>query len=98
MQFTTIASILAMTAAVIAAPTEIEARTGHGNPGGEGSGNGNSICSANNQQVCCSGLSCIVQVLSDNCQGNAYCCNTGAPTGALVNVALLNCLNLGGIL
>ncbi|WZH40849.1 Hydrophobin 3 [Fusarium acuminatum] len=89
MQFSTIASILAMATAAIAAPAEVEARTGKG-------GN-NPVCSAQNTQVCCNGLlSCAVQVLGGNCGGNAYCCETDAPvvSGALINVALLNCVDL----
>ncbi|KAF4966700.1 hypothetical protein FSARC_5644 [Fusarium sarcochroum] len=87
MQFTTIASILAMASAAIAAPADIEART---NPG-----DNTNVCSTNNQQVCCNGLlNCVVQVLGKTCDGSAYCCKTGAPTGALINVALLNCVKL----
>ncbi|KAM0544648.1 hypothetical protein ACHAPJ_011709 [Fusarium lateritium] len=95
MQFTTIASIFAMAAVAIAAPADIEARTG-----GKAGDTNNEICSANNQQVCCTGgLNCLVQVLGSSCKGgNAYCCETGASTGGLVNIALLNCLNVGGIL
>ncbi|KAJ4251841.1 hypothetical protein NW762_011138 [Fusarium torreyae] len=108
MQFTTIASIFAMAAVAIAAPADIEARGGWGgsespqpgNGGGKGGDTNNEICSANNQQVCCTGgLNCLVQVLGSSCKGgNAYCCDTGISAGGLVNVALLNCLNIGGIL
>ncbi|EWZ29330.1 uncharacterized protein FOBCDRAFT_277093 [Fusarium oxysporum Fo47] len=91
MQFTKIASILAMASAAIAAPApgnyEIEPRTG--------GGNNQPSCSAQSQQVCCNGLlSCAVQVLGSDCSNNAYCCETDAPVGALVNVALLNCVKL----
>ncbi|KAM0246028.1 hypothetical protein ACHAP5_004999 [Fusarium lateritium] len=88
MQFTTIASIFAMATVAIAAPApaDIEARTGGGNT---------SVCSAKAKQVCCNGiLSCTVQVLGGTCGGNSYCCKTSAPVGALVNVALLNCVKL----
>ncbi|SPJ70312.1 uncharacterized protein FTOL_00040 [Fusarium torulosum] len=90
MQFTTIASILAMATVAIAAPSpaDIEARTGHG-------GGNTPVCSAKAKQVCCNGLlSCTVQVLGGNCGGNSYCCKTSAPVGALVNVAVLNCVKL----
>ncbi|KAI8663634.1 hypothetical protein NCS57_00964900 [Fusarium keratoplasticum] len=52
-------------------------------------------CNANTKQVCCNGLlNCAVQVLGKNCNGEAYCCKTEAPVGALVNIALLNCVDL----
>ncbi|KAL4728760.1 hypothetical protein ACLX1H_003159 [Fusarium chlamydosporum] len=89
MQFSTLTTIFAMAAATIAAPADVEAR--HSKSGG---GN-NPVCSAQNNQVCCNGiLSCAVQVLGSNCQGNAYCCKTDAPVGAFINVALLNCVDL----
>ncbi|CAG1994584.1 hypothetical protein SNK03_010382 [Fusarium graminearum] len=81
MQFSTLTTVFALVAAAVAAP--------------HGSGGNNPVCSAQNNQVCCNGLlSCAVQVLGSNCNGNAYCCNTEAPTGALINVALLNCVDL----
>ncbi|KAI6767702.1 hypothetical protein HG530_005711 [Fusarium avenaceum] len=86
MQFSTIASILAMATVAIAAPApaDIEARTGSNNP----------VCSVQSQQVCCNGLlACVVQVLG-NCGGNSYCCETNAPAGALINVVALNCLKV----
>ncbi|QPC72167.1 hypothetical protein HYE68_002919 [Fusarium pseudograminearum] len=87
MQFSTLTTVFALAAAAIAAPADIEARTGHDN--------NNAVCSAQNNQVCCNGLlSCAVQVLGSNCNGNSYCCKTDAPTGALINVALLNCVKL----
>ncbi|KAH7210831.1 hydrophobin 3 [Fusarium redolens] len=91
MQFTKIASVLAMAAAAIAAPApgnyEIEPRTG--------GGNNQPVCAAQSQQVCCSGLlNCVVQVLGTGCKTSSFCCKTDAPTGALVNVALLNCVDL----
>ncbi|KAI8714961.1 hypothetical protein NCS52_01002700 [Fusarium sp. LHS14.1] len=84
MKFTIFASVLAMAATAIAAPTEVEARSG----GSAGS------CNANAQQVCCNGLNCLVQILGKNCDGSAYCCQTSAPVGNLINVALLNCVNI----
>ncbi|KAJ4193087.1 hypothetical protein NW767_010371 [Fusarium falciforme] len=56
----------------------------------------NRICSVENQQVCCTSLlSCAVQILGDDCKGgNAYCCNTGAATGTLINIALANCVGI----
>ncbi|KAM0296923.1 hypothetical protein HYE67_005521 [Fusarium culmorum] len=82
MQFSTLTTVFALVAAAVAAP--------HGSSGGN-----NPVCSAQNNQVCCNGLlSCAVQVLGSNCNGNAYCCNTEAPTGTLINVALLNCVDL----
>ncbi|KAF4974600.1 hypothetical protein FZEAL_8527 [Fusarium zealandicum] len=93
MKFTIVASVLAMAATAIAAPAEVEART-HGGGGGSGGGKTN-VCSANTKQVCCNGfLSCAVQVLGKNCDGSAYCCKTAAPVGALINVALLNCVDI----
>ncbi|KAJ4253471.1 hypothetical protein NW762_010629 [Fusarium torreyae] len=88
MKFTTIASVLALAATAVAAPADVEARTGGGG------GGSTTTCSANNKQVCCNGLSCLVQVLGNTCSGDAYCCKTDAPAGTLVNVALLNCVKL----
>ncbi|RGP59204.1 hydrophobin 3 precursor [Fusarium sporotrichioides] len=87
MQFSTFTAVFAMAAAAIAAPTEIEARTDGGH---------NNVCSTQNNQVCCQGLlNCAVQVLGAGCSGgNSYCCKTDAPVGALINVALLNCVKL----
>ncbi|KAH7144767.1 hypothetical protein DER46DRAFT_616483 [Fusarium sp. MPI-SDFR-AT-0072] len=91
MQFTKIASVLAMATAAIAAPApgnyEVEPRTG--------GGNNQPVCSAQSKQVCCNGLlSCAIQVLGSGCNNDAYCCETEAPVGALINVALLNCVKL----
>lgn len=76
MQFTKIASVLAMAAAAIAAPApgnyEVEPRTG--------GGNNQPVCSAQSQQVCCTGLlNCVVQVLGSSCETKSYCCKTDAP-------------------
>ncbi|KAJ4309163.1 hypothetical protein N0V84_011669 [Fusarium piperis] len=85
MKFTTVASVLAMAATAIATPTEVEAR------GGGSAG----PCNANAQQVCCNGLlQCAVQVLGKNCDGSAYCCETAAPVGTLINTALLKSVNI----
>ncbi|KAJ4328784.1 hypothetical protein N0V84_000789 [Fusarium piperis] len=105
MQFT-LASILALAAVATAAPApglpilgggDDDAR--HGGPkGGDTTTttNTNKVCSVENQQVCCTGLlACAVQVLGDDCKGgNAYCCNTGAATGTLINIALANCVDV----
>ncbi|KAF4338149.1 hydrophobin 3 precursor [Fusarium beomiforme] len=94
MQFTKIASIIAMASAAIAAPAlndySVEPRTGSNN------NNNEPVCSTQgHKQVCCNGLlSCAVQVLGSNCNANSYCCKTDAPTGALINVALLNCVDI----
>ncbi|KAL2678972.1 hypothetical protein Neosp_009726 [[Neocosmospora] mangrovei] len=81
MKFTIVASALAMAVSTCATGT------GGGSTGGS--------CNANTKQICCNGLlSCAVQVLGKNCDGSAYCCKTDAPAGALVNVALLNCVDL----
>ncbi|KAJ4329268.1 hypothetical protein N0V84_000161 [Fusarium piperis] len=80
MKFTIIASALAMAASVCATPT-----------GGQTGGS----CNASTKQVCCNGLlNCAVQLVGQNCDGNAYCCKTDAPANALVNIALLNCVDL----
>ncbi|KAJ3454556.1 hypothetical protein MRS44_013156 [Fusarium solani] len=108
MQFFTLASVLAMAAAVTAAPAlgllilggdEGSGRAGI--PGGSNNGNTtttttNKVCSVENQQVCCTGLlACAVQVLGEECKGgNAYRCNTGAATGTLINIALANCVDI----
>ncbi|KAF4944686.1 hypothetical protein FGADI_12508 [Fusarium gaditjirri] len=93
MQFTKIASLLAMAAAAIAAPApgnyEVEPRTG---------GNNNQpVCSAQSQQqVCCTGLGCLVQVLGAGCSTSSYCCESDAPlaVGALININALNCVKI----
>ncbi|KAL2679114.1 hypothetical protein Neosp_009875 [[Neocosmospora] mangrovei] len=56
----------------------------------------NRVCSVENQQVCCTGLlACAVQLLGEECKGgNAYCCNTGAEKGTLINIALANCVDI----
>ncbi|PNP76200.1 hypothetical protein FNYG_10489 [Fusarium nygamai] len=87
MQFTKIASVLAMAAAAIAAPASgIEPRTGSNN------GNNQPACSAQSQQVCCDGLSCLVPLLGAGCSTSTYCCESDAPLaqGGLVNVNALN--------
>ncbi|KAG9498385.1 hypothetical protein J7337_009190 [Fusarium musae] len=94
MQFTKIASVLAMAAAAIAAPApgnyEVEPRTG-----GSNNGNNQPVCSTQSQQVCCNGiLSCTVQVLGATCNNQAYCCNTQAATGAIISINALNCVKI----
>ena len=92
MQFSSIATILSVALAASAIPTEMEARTG----GGGGGGKGKTCSNSNAKQVCCNGLlSCVVQVLGSGCtSGGAYCCTTDAPVGALINIALLNCVDI----
>jgi hypothetical protein len=64
-----IASILCLAVAASAAPA-VQVRTG----------GSSSSCSTNTKQVCCNGLlNCVVQVISETCSGDVYCCNTGAP-------------------
>ncbi|GJN79811.1 hypothetical protein VFPFJ_10081 [Purpureocillium lilacinum] len=80
------AALLALVATVAAAPAEVESRNGGG--GGDCNNNGGT-------QVCCNGvLDCLVQVVGDSCSNQAYCCQTDAPAGTLLNVALLNCVQL----
>ncbi|RSL42219.1 hypothetical protein CEP54_015561 [Fusarium duplospermum] len=56
----------------------------------------NRVCSVENKQVCCTGLlACAVQLIGEECKGgNAYCCNTGAEKGTLINIALANCVDV----
>ncbi|KAF5688571.1 hydrophobin 3 [Fusarium denticulatum] len=93
MQFSKIASVLAMAAAAIAAPApgnyEVEPRTG-----GSNNGNNQPACSAQSQNVCCNGLGCLVQILGAGCSTNSYCCETKEPVGALVSISALNCVKL----
>jgi hypothetical protein len=96
MQFTTIASILAMATVAIGAPApapaDIEARTGHG-------GGNTPVCSAKAKQVCCNGLlSCTVQVLGGSCGGNSYCCKTSAPVVSLPRIKTRSASNLYRVL
>ncbi|KAJ5215266.1 uncharacterized protein N7498_001673 [Penicillium cinerascens] len=52
-------------------------------------------CNNGGSQVCCSGvLNCLVQSVGDACSNQAYCCQTDAPVGTLLNVALLNCVQM----
>jgi hypothetical protein len=80
MQFTKIASVLAMAAAAIAAPApapgnyEVEPRTG-----GSNNGNNQPACSAQSSNVCCNGLGCLVQILGAGCSTSSYCCESDAP-------------------
>jgi len=58
-----------------------------------------SNCNAASTNVCCQGgvlggLLCAVSVIGGSCNGQAYCCNTDAPVGVLINIQLLNCLKL----
>nr|QNH89943.1 hydrophobin 3 [Fusarium sp.] len=95
MQFTKIASVLAMAAAAIAAPApgnyEVEPRTG-----GSNNGNNQPACSAQSQNVCCNGLGCLVQVLGAGCSTTSYCCQSNSPlaVGALVNINAFNCVKV----
>ncbi|KAH7207896.1 uncharacterized protein BKA55DRAFT_744494 [Fusarium redolens] len=84
MKTATALSALTMAVAAIAAPSDIEAR------------GGSSSCNTRtHKQLCCNGLlACAVQVIGSNCNNDAYCCKTNAPVGALINVALLNCVDI----
>ncbi|KAK7991243.1 hypothetical protein PG988_000037 [Apiospora saccharicola] len=57
---------------------------------------GAKTCNADTKQVCCNGLlNCVVQVLGSTCSNNgAYCCDTSAGTGSLINIQALNCVKL----
>ncbi|KAJ4291253.1 hypothetical protein N0V88_006254 [Collariella sp. IMI 366227] len=90
MQFKTLITALAVAMTASAMPAgsadAVEART---EP---------SVCNNNQKSVCCNGLlgllGCTVGILGGNCNGEAYCCQTNAPLGSLINVQLLNCLHL----
>ncbi|PHH76750.1 hypothetical protein CDD80_1236 [Ophiocordyceps camponoti-rufipedis] len=77
-------AIVALAAVATAAPTDVEPRSSVNK------------CNLNTQQkVCCNGLlGCVVQLLGSSCADRAYCCETGAATGGLVNINGLNCVNL----
>ncbi|KAI1136784.1 hypothetical protein F5Y05DRAFT_104256 [Hypoxylon sp. FL0543] len=94
MQFTAITTLFALAAVAIAAPTEIQARTGNPPTG---------ISCPNEQpnQVCCSGtlgLNCVIPLVGETCSGSSFCCNNNVinPQGGLINVNLnlLNCVNV----
>ncbi|RSM20178.1 hypothetical protein CDV31_000973 [Fusarium ambrosium] len=112
MQFT-LATILALAAAVTAAPAPGLPILGGGEDDGQSApppqpqggdttttttttNSNNKVCSVENKQVCCTGLlACAVQILGESCEGgNAYCCNTGAEKGTLINIALANCVDI----
>ncbi|KAI1395484.1 hydrophobin 3 precursor [Hypoxylon fuscum] len=87
MQFKAITTLFTLAAVATAVPTEIQARTG-----GDG---GNSCNNSQQAQVCCNGLlNCLVQVIGSQCTGQAYCCSTTEPTGTLINISALNCVQL----
>ncbi|KAJ6442347.1 NADH-ubiquinone oxidoreductase [Purpureocillium lavendulum] len=74
MKYTAAISVLALAATAVAAPADLEARTGGNTPPPP------SNCNNNGKQVCCSGLlTCLVQVLGSPCNNGAYCCQTEAP-------------------
>ncbi|KAI1760481.1 hypothetical protein GGR53DRAFT_79418 [Hypoxylon sp. FL1150] len=86
MQFKAITTLFALAAVAIAAPaSDVVARN-----------DGGSTCSNSQQaQVCClSTLNCLVQILSATCTGQAYCCDTSAGVGSLVNIQALDCVEL----
>ncbi|KAJ6439166.1 Farnesyl pyrophosphate synthase [Purpureocillium lavendulum] len=81
MKYTT--TLLVLVASAAAVPAEMEPRMGKD----DCKVNGN-----NGKKICCSGLlNCLV---GGSCSNQAYCCNTNAPAGTLVNVALLNCVHI----
>lgn len=72
MKFTATLAVATMAVVALAAPTEVERRTGGGDSG--------DTCVNNEKQVCCNGiLSCAVQVLGAGCNGGVFCCETAAP-------------------
>ncbi|KAM0424553.1 hypothetical protein ACHAPT_010269 [Fusarium lateritium] len=101
MQFFTLASVLAMAAAVTAAPAPGlplpilggDDESGRDNSPGGGSNNGDTttttttkVCSVENQQVCCTGLlACAVQLLGQECKGGNAYC---CNTGAAPGTAI----------
>ncbi|KAJ3546283.1 hypothetical protein NM208_g1633 [Fusarium decemcellulare] len=92
MKYSAALATFTMAIAALAAPTELEARTG----GGSGGGGSTNTCSSTGQkQVCCNGiLACVVQVLGTQCSSDAYCCKTEAPVGTLISINALNCISL----
>ncbi|KAK3305926.1 uncharacterized protein B0T15DRAFT_502952 [Chaetomium strumarium] len=56
-------------------------------------------CNSSSTNVCCQGgilgnILCAVSILGGSCTGQAYCCQTDAPAGVLINIQLLNCVKL----
>ncbi|KAI5919136.1 hypothetical protein F4810DRAFT_688508 [Camillea tinctor] len=92
MKYTAITAIFALVATMtVASPVEMEARTGTTTPAPASS------CSNTQAQVCCSGLlelNCLVQLIGNQCSGQAYCCDTSAAAGSLINIQALNCISL----
>ncbi|KAJ3537299.1 hypothetical protein NM208_g6374 [Fusarium decemcellulare] len=94
MKYSATLATFTMAIVALAAPAELEARTGGGSGGG---GNPTTCSSTGQKQVCCNGvlaLNCLVQILGSQCSGDAYCCETGAPIGSLITINALNCINL----
>jgi hypothetical protein len=86
-------AILALAAMALAAPSDIEARTG--NPPS------NPSCAAPKKTICCNGLIggilCTVGILgAGTCNDQAYCCDNsgGLVVGGLIALDALNCVNV----
>ncbi|EQK99941.1 hypothetical protein G6O67_005173 [Ophiocordyceps sinensis] len=88
MKFT--AAIFALATVAIAAPTELETRTAHTRD----HTSAGDCAATSGKQVCCTGLTCLVQILGNNCKNEAYCCHTGQSVGGLVNIVALNCVKI----
>ncbi|KAF5715884.1 fungal hydrophobin domain-containing protein [Fusarium mundagurra] len=88
MKASAVLSALTMAVMAIAAPSDIEARSGSG-------GSGTSCTSGrvhNGQKVCCSSVLGILNcVVSSTCNGDSYCCNT--QQNGVINIGL-DCVHL----
>ncbi|KAK4101161.1 hypothetical protein N658DRAFT_496453 [Parathielavia hyrcaniae] len=92
MQFSNIFTVLALAMTATALPAaDVAAR------------HDSKTCNNEQKSVCCNGgllggIGCTVGVLSiltgDTCQGSAYCCETQAAAGAIVNINALNCVKV----
>ncbi|OTA82455.1 hypothetical protein M434DRAFT_37107 [Hypoxylon sp. CO27-5] len=93
MQFSAITTLFALATVAVAAPAEVEVRTGNPTP---------TCPNEQPNQVCCSGgilgLNCVLSIIGQECGGTAYCCNNQVlnPQGGLINVNLnlLNCVDI----
>lgn len=84
MKFSLAASTLGLAALALAAPADIEARTGGwgggGGGGSGGGGGGTNNCPSTQQAVCCTGESCYVSQGKKNGAGNTVNCGSNSAT------------------
>ncbi|KAI1442467.1 hypothetical protein ABKA04_003097 [Annulohypoxylon sp. FPYF3050] len=85
MQFSTFTTFVTLATVALAAPADLEARTG-----------GGSCTNDQPYEYCCSGLlgvlSCTLNILGNSCGGTAYCCDSSV--SGTIPISALNCVSL----